>query len=516
MYDLNFRNFTGVYFHMRTSGILLHISSLPGEYGIGTFGKEAYRFVDFLEKAGQTYWQILPIGITSFGDSPYQSFSSFAGNPYFIDPEMLIEAGYLEKAELAALEFGKDPEKVDFGKLYENRYKMLRRAFARFKKSPPSDYASFCLENAEWLEGFALFMAIKNENRGASWQKWEKGIKTRERSALEAAKKRLSEEKEFYRVTEYLFFKQWFALKAYANKKGIKIIGDLPIYVSLDSADVWENPADFELDAELAPVRIAGCPPDGFSADGQRWGNPLYNWQKMQAEGFPWWCRRAAFSAKIFDVIRIDHFRGFEAYWAIPAADKTAKRGAWVKGPGYALFDVLEKKLGKLPVIAEDLGFLTKGVKELLEKTGFPGMKVLEFAFDPEGDSEYLPHNIGKNSVAYVGTHDNEPALLWLEKSPKAVAEFAKSYMHLTKEEGYNWGFIRTLMACPADTAIIQMQDILALSSGARMNTPAKESGNWAWRVRPECINDWLAEIILKKTALYRRLPEKAKQKAKE
>ena len=492
---------------MRTSGILLHISSLPGEYGIGTFGKEAYRFVDFLAKAGQTYWQILPIGITSFGDSPYQSFSSFAGNPYFIDPDLLMKEGYLEKSDLTGLDFGKDPEKADFGKLYKTRYKMLRSAYKRFKKAPAADFDAFCKENEAWLPGFALFMAIKNEAGGAPWQKWEKGLKTRDEAAVAGAKKRLAEEIEFYKVIEYFFFKQWFALKAYANGKGINIIGDLPIYVAADSADVWENPEDFELDKELTPVRIAGCPPDDFSADGQRWGNPLYNWKKMQAEGFPWWCRRAAFSAKIFDVIRIDHFRGFEAYWSIPAADKTAKGGKWEKGPGYALFEALSEKLGKLPIIAEDLGFLTEGVKELLAKTGFPGMKVLEFAFDPKGDSEYLPHNIGKNSVAYIGTHDNEPAMLWLEKSPKAVAEFAKSYMHLTKEEGYNWGFIRTLLATPADTAIMQMQDILALSSGARMNTPSKEEGNWAWRVRGECINDWLAEIIYKKTALYRRLP---------
>ena len=509
------RKFYSEHTKMRTSGILLHISSLPSDYGIGTFGREAYRFVDFLSKAGQTYWQILPIGITSFGDSPYQSFSSFAGNPYFIDPDRLMYDGYLEKADIAGLDFGGDPEKADFGKLYESRYKMLRTAYKRFKKAPPKDFADFCRENEGWLDGFALFMAIKNEAGGSSWQSWEKGLKTREKTAIEAAKARLASEIEFYKVIEYLFFKQWFALKAYANKKGIKIIGDLPIYVSLDSADVWENPEDFELDTSLVPTRVAGCPPDAFSADGQRWGNPLYNWRKMQQEGFPWWCRRTEFSAKIYDVIRIDHFRGFEAYWAIPASDKTAKGGAWVKGPGYALFEALEKKMGTLPIIAEDLGFLTEGVKELLAKTGFPGMKVLEFAFDPEGDSEYLPHNIVKNSVAYIGTHDNEPLMLWLEKSPKAVAEFAKAYMHLTKEEGYNWGFIRTLMACPADTVIIQMQDILALAEGARMNTPAKAEGNWAWRMRGECVNDWLAEIIYKKTALYRRAPESAEKKAK-
>ncbi len=498
---------------MRTSGILLHISSLPSECGIGTFGKEAYRFVDFLGKAGQTYWQILPIGITSYGDSPYQSFSTFAGNPYFIDPDLLLKDGYLEKSDYGTLDFGKNPEKADFGKLYENRYKMLETAYANFKKSPAEDFSEFCEENAAWLEGFALFMALKSEHGGASWQTWEEPLKKREKAAMEDARERLAEIMNFWRVTEYFFFKQWFELKAYANQKGIKIIGDLPIYVSLDSADVWENPEDFELDANLAPINVAGCPPDDFAADGQRWGNPLYNWKKMQKKGFPWWCRRVEAAAKTYDVLRIDHFRGFEAYWSIPATDKTAKNGKWVKGPGYTLFTTLEKKLGKLPIIAEDLGFLTEGVKKLLKKTGFPGMKVLEFAFDPAGDSEYLPHNIGKNYVAYIGTHDNEPALLWLEKSPKGTVEFAKSYMHLTKEEGYNWGYIRTLLACPADTAIMQMQDILALATDARMNTPSVASGNWAWRMKGECINDWLAEIIYKKTALYRRLPNKTEDK---
>ena len=334
-------------------------------------------------------------------------------------------------------------------------------------------------------------------------------MKKREKSALESAKSRLADDIEFYCVIEFLFFRQWFALKDYANKKGIKIIGDVPIYVSLDSADVWANPKDFELDEDLAPVNIAGCPPDDFSADGQRWGNPLYNWKKMKLDGFSWWCSRVAFSANVFDVLRIDHFRGFEAYWSIPATDKTAKNGKWVQGPGIELFEALEKNLGKLPIIAEDLGFLTEGVKKLLKQTGFPGMKVLEFAFDPDGNNDYLPHNIEKNSVAYIGTHDNEPAMLWLDTVSEKTAKFAKDYMNLTKEEGYNWGFIRTLLSSSADTAVIQMQDILGLSKGARMNTPSKVDGNWTWRVRPECVNDWLARIIREKTVLYRRLPNK-------
>ncbi len=494
---------------MRTSGILLHISSLPSEYGIGTFGKEAYRFVDFLEKAGQTYWQILPIGITGYGDSPYQSFSSFAGNPYFIDPDLLCKDGLLEKGDYIDVDFGKDIEKTDYGKLYTNRYPMLRKAYKKFILQKNAEYEAFLEENQKWIFDFALFMALKDEHKGACWQTWETPIKKREKSALEAAKSRLADDIDFYCVTEFLFFRQWFALKEYANKKGIKIIGDVPIYVALDSADVWANPEDFELDANLAPVNIAGCPPDAFSEDGQRWGNPLYNWKKMKKEGFSWWCSRVAFSAKIFDVLRIDHFRGFEAYWSIPAKEKTAKGGKWVQGPGNALFSTLEKKLGKLPIIAEDLGFLTPGVKKLLKKTGFPGMKVLEFAFDPAGNSEYLPHNICKNSVAYIGTHDNEPALLWFDSVSEKTSDFAKEYMSLTKEEGYNWGFIRTLLSCSADTAIVQMQDLLGLSKGTRMNTPSVVSGNWTWRMRPECINDWLARIIREKTELYRRIPNK-------
>lgn len=492
---------------MRTSGILLHISSLPSEYGIGTFGKEAYRFVDFLKKSGQTYWQILPIGITGYGDSPYQSFSSFAGNPYFIDPDILCDEGLLKKADYAELDFGDSPDKVDFGKLYQNRYKMLRKVYDNFSQKNFPEFETFCRENETWLDDFSLFMSLKEENGGRPWLSWEKSLKMREVSAIETAKKRLAKEMDFYRMTEFLFFKQWFKLKEYANKKGIKIIGDLPIYVSMDSADVWSNPDDFELDASLAPINVAGCPPDAFSEDGQRWGNPLYNWTKMKHDGFAWWRRRVAFSAKIFDIVRIDHFRGFEAYWSIPAAEKTARGGKWVKGPGNALFAALKKEMENLPIIAEDLGFMTDGVKKLLKKTGFPGMKVLEFAFDPNGNSEYLPHNIDVNSVAYIGTHDNEPIVSWLDNVSEDTRTFAEEYMNLSSDEGCNWGVIRTLLSCRADTVIMQMQDILGLSGASRMNTPSVVSGNWTWRVRGDCINDWLADILYKKTSLYRRIP---------
>lgn len=491
---------------MRTSGILMHISSLPSEYGIGTFGREARRFCDFLEKSGQSFWQILPIGITGYGDSPYQSFSSFAGNPYFIDPDLLAECGLLEKKDYKDIDFGDDPEKADYGKLYSKRYKMLFAAYERFD-TENADYKSFCEKNKKWLDDFALFMAVKEDNSGAPFYEWESSLKKREPSAIEQIRNRLYKRTEFYRVIQYLFYSQWLSLKKYANERGIKIIGDIPIYVSRDSADVWVEPENFELDAELSPINVAGCPPDAFSADGQLWGNPLYDWKRMKADGFSWWCRRIAFSLEIFDVVRIDHFRGFEAYWSVPAKDKTASGGKWVKGPGFSLFAALEKKLGKMPIIAEDLGYMTKGVKRLLKRTGYPGMNVLEFAFDAEGNSDYLPHNIEKNSVSYIGTHDNPPVLEWLEKAPAAEREFAEKYMRLNNTEGKNWGVIRTLLSSQSDISIIQMQDLLGLSDGARMNTPSKRENNWTWRVRGECINDWLAKIVRDLTSVYRRIP---------
>ncbi len=493
-------------FVMRTSGILMHISSLPSPYGIGTFGKEAKRFCEFLKKAGQTYWQILPIGMTSFGDSPYQSFSSFAGNPYFIDPELLEEDGYLLASEYKNVDFGKNYDSVDYGKLYGERYKMLRLAYARFDKKAAA-YTEFCEKNVDWLDDFALFMAIKNANGGKAWYTWDDELKMRDKAALAKAREALAEDFEFYRVIEYFFFTQWEKVKAYANSLKIKIIGDIPIYVAYDSADVWSAPENFDLDEELAPKNVAGCPPDAFTADGQLWGNPLYDWAYMKKDGYSWWVNRVKASLAIFDVIRLDHFRGFEAYWSVPAKDKTARNGKWVKGPGYDLFETLEKKLGKIPFIAEDLGFMTEGVRALLEKTGYPGMNVIEFAFDPHGDSDYMPHNIKKNSVAYIGTHDNSPVMEWLASTSEAVREFAEGYMCLNDAEGKNWGVIRTLLACPADTAIIQMQDILSLSKGARMNTPGESGENWKWRIRSECINEWLANIIRKKTSLYRRIP---------
>lgn len=491
---------------MRKSGILLHISSLPSDYGIGTFGSEARRFCDFLEKSGQSLWQILPLGVTGYGDSPYQSFSSFAGNPYFIDPVLLEEQGYLKKEEYENTDFGDDVSKVDYGKLYSSRYGMLFSAYSRFDKEN-AEYKKFCEENSWWLDDFALFMALKDEKKGASWQSFDEDIKRREEKALLAAKKRLKEKTDFYKVIQYFFFSQWSSLKKYANDKGIKIIGDIPIYVSPDSADVWTSPENFELDSSLRPVNVAGCPPDAFSVDGQLWGNPLYNWKYMKKDGYSWWRARMKFALGLFDIVRIDHFRGFDAFWSIPYGSKTAASGKWVKGPGNDLFAALKKELGEMPIIAEDLGFMTDSVKKLLKKTGYPGMKVLEFAFDPNGNSDYLLHNIEKNSVSYIGTHDNSPFCAWLANTGENDRAFAEKYMCLTDAEGKNWGAIRTLLSSPSDTVIIQMQDILGLSEEARMNTPSESEGNWTWRVRGECINDWLADIIRKKTSVYRRIP---------
>ena len=498
---------------MRTSGILMHISSLPSRYGIGTLGSEAYRFVDFLAKAGQTYWQILPLGPTGYGDSPYSSSSTFAGNPYFIDLVMLRDAGLVDGDLLDGLNFGGDPSRVNYGLMYLNRKTVLRQAVERFFAGgggKTDAYKDFVAENSAWLGSFALFSALKDRFGGVSWQEWPEGYRRFDSAEVAAARTELAGEIEYHKAVQFLFFSQWYPLKKYANEKGIKIIGDIPIYVALDSADVWSDPGDFLLDGDLKPVAVAGCPPDAFSDDGQLWGNPLYRWDKMKKDGYGWWLRRIAFATRVHDVVRIDHFRGFESYWSIPYGDLNAKGGKWVKGPDYDIFRVISEKLGKLPIIAEDLGVLTPPVYKLLERVGYPGMKVLEFAFTPDADeeNEYLPHNITKNSVAYIGTHDNETAVGWLMSSDPEISGYAKEYMHLSYEEGLGWGFIRTLLASPADTAIIQMQDLIVLGNEGRMNTPSTLGGNWTWRIRPECVNDWLAGILYAKTALYKRLSE--------
>lgn len=496
---------------MRASGILMPVFSLPSKYGIGTFGKEAHKFIDFLKKSGQSYWQILPLGVTSFGDSPYQSFSAYAGNPYFVDLEILCEQGYLREDELKDFDFGEKADKIDYEKLYASRYKALKIAFNRFKLSSKeiADYNAFLEKNSFWLHNYALFSALKDKFQGKPFYEWDTPYKTRNDAYIKEAEVTLLEEIDFYKFIQYHFFTQWEALKKYANQNGIKIIGDIPIYVALDSADVWSEPEQFLLDGELLPTSIAGTPPDVFSADGQLWGNPLYNWELMQKDNYNWWVKRIDFNAKLYDIIRIDHFRGFSAYFSIPYGDKTAINGEWKKGPSKKLFETLNKKLGSLNIIAEDLGTIDDDVRALLKYTGYPGMKVLQFAFSPSEESSYLPHNIIKNCVLYTGTHDNDTAIGYmLDGSPNEV-KFMREYLRINENDSFNWALIKSAMATAADTVILQMQDFLGLDNSARINTPSTLGDNWQWRINGDCLNDWLAEIIYNTTATYFRLPEK-------
>lgn len=493
---------------MRTSGILMPIFSLPSKGGIGTLGKEAYRFVDFLQKSGQSWWQILPLNPTNYGDSPYQSFSSYAGNPYFIDPELLIEDGLITKEEFNSFDFGCDNSTIDYGKLYENRIKMLKIAFSRF--TPDKEYKAFCEDNAFWLEEYALFMALKNAHNDIAWENWEEELRLREPKTIDKAKTDYAETMELYRFIQFVFAKQWFALKDYANEKGIGIIGDIPIYVAYDSADVWSDPKQFQLDKDLKPRAVAGCPPDDFSEDGQLWGNPLYDWSYMKKDGFSWWKRRMGFALKLYDMVRIDHFRGFESYWSIPYGDKTAKGGKWVKGPNMALFNEFKKEFGEdMPIIAEDLGFLTPEVLSMLKKSGFPGMKVLQFAFTADVDSGYLPHNYNNNCVVYTGTHDNDTVLGWVADASEKDLDMARRYLHVDDSEGFNWAMMRAALMSVGDICILTMQDIIGLGSEARINIPSTLGGNWQWRIDGGCINDWLANIVYENTALYFRTPKK-------
>lgn len=491
---------------MRTSGVLMPISSLPSPYGIGTMGETARKFVDFLKKGGQTYWQILPICPTSYGDSPYQSFSSFAGNPYFIDLELLCRDKLLTEEECESFDWGGSEQYVDYGTMYISRYALLRKAYVRFAERLPRDYTQFCESQSEWLDEYALFMALKDANDGKAWSEWDEDLKYHREEALEEARTAHAENIDFYKMLQYLFFKQWRELKAYANENGIEIIGDVPIYVSGDSADVWANPEQFYLDEERNPIEVAGCPPDAFSEDGQLWGNPLFRWDVMKQDGYTWWTKRIAAMAKLYDIVRIDHFRGFDSYYAIPAEDDTAKNGKWRQGPGMDLFRVLEQKLGKLPIIVEDLGFLTPSVQQLLKDSGFPGMKVVQFAFDSREGSDYLPHNYPQKCVVYTGTHDNDTCLGWMETAPKESVKFAKEYLNLTKKEGYNWGMMRGAWASVADMAIVTMQDLIGLDTSARVNTPSTLGDNWKWRATAEQIDNKLAKKLYKYTQMYGRL----------
>ena len=491
---------------MRASGILMPITSLPSKYGIGCFSKEAYDFIDGLVKAHQSYWQILPLGPTSFGDSLYQSFSTFAGNPYFIDLEELIEEGLLSKEECDECDFGDDDRNVDYGKVYESRFGLLWSAFENFNVDT-EDYKEFVKDNSEWLEDYSLYMAVKDSYEGEMWTDWDEDIKLREPEAIERYKEELSDDIEFYNFIQYKFFKQWNKLKKYANDSGIKIIGDIPIYVAFDGADCWSDTKLFQFNEDNIPKAVAGCPPDAFAATGQLWGNPLYDWEYHKKTKYEWWKKRVAHSFKLYDVVRIDHFRGFDEYYSIPYGDKTAENGHWEKGPGIDLFNALTESLGKLNIIAEDLGYLTDTVVKLVKDTGYPGMKIMQFAFDSREESNYLPHTYDKNCVVYTGTHDNDTIQGWYKTISEKDKEYSKIYLNTPNpdEENIHWDFIKATLATVADLAIIPIQDYLGLGSEARINVPSTLGTNWKWRLVKGDIDDELLEKIKKLTLVYER-----------
>lgn len=504
----------------RKCGVLLPIASLPSRYGIGCFSREAYEFVDFLHEAGQTFWQILPLGQTGYGDSPYQSFSTFAGNPYFIDLEKLIDAGYLGREEADACDFGKERAYVDYEKIYKGRYPLLRKAYLNspFCLAPSGKWAEekydadrkafekFRGENSDWLEDYALFSAVKEQFGGKCFIEWDDDIRLRRKRALDRYRKALAEEVRFFDFQQFIFAKQWAALKSYAHELGIRIIGDLPIYVAFDSADTWSHPELFELDSKGYPTVVAGVPPDAFSATGQLWGNPLYRWDYHRETGYDWWMERLAQVFRLYDVVRIDHFRGFDEYWAVPYGDETAMGGEWRKGPGYDLFSVMKEKLGAQDIIAEDLGYLTQSVIKLVKKTGYPGMKVLQFAFGGDSTNAYLPHNYKNNAVVYTGTHDNDTMRGWFTSAGQRERGFARKYVGIRSSQSATWDFIRMALRSVADTAIIPIQDYLDIGSSGRINTPSTLGGNWTWRLLPGQCTFELARRMRELAEIYDRV----------
>lgn len=492
---------------MRRNGMLLPIASLPSPYGIGGFSKEAYEFIDLLEETGQKLWQILPLGPTSYGDSPYQSFSTFAGNPYFIDLDTLVEKGWLTKEACEASDYGDNESYIDYGRIYNSRFVLLKQAFLNSDILSDEKFTEFCKDNQHWLPDYALYMALKNQNDGKSWIEWEEEIRLRKPEAVEYYKKELEEECNFYEFLQYEFHEQWTKVKEYAHEKGIQIVGDVPIYVAFDSADTWANPELFQLDEKNLPLGVAGCPPDAFSATGQLWGNPLYNWAYHKKTGYDWWLKRIAYCFDLYDIVRIDHFRGFDEYYSIPYGDETAVNGHWEKGPGMDLFNTVKEKLGELDIIAEDLGFLTESVFQLLKDSGYPGMKVLQFAFDPSEDSDYLTYKYQRNCVVYTGTHDNDTTAGWFEKLSDGDKEVALRYMNsfYTPKEEQHWDLIALAMRSTADTCIIPVQDFLGLGSEARINMPSTLGDNWKWRMTKGAFSEELKEKIRRMTKLYGR-----------
>ena len=490
---------------MRKSCILMHISSLPSEYGIGKLGRKAFAFVDFLRKSGTKCWQILPLSPTSYGDSPYQSFSVNAGNPYFIDFEILEEDGLLEHAEYADIPWETDAERVNYSFIYDHCFDVLRVAHSRFKPAKFPEYKKFCDENKEWLDEYALFMALKFMHDGKAWYEWEEPLAMHKPKALADAKKTLKKDIAFFKFIQFEFSRQWKAVKGYANENGIEIIGDIPIYCAYDSVEAWADPKLFDFDKKKRPNAVAGCPPDDFSPTGQLWGNPLYDWEYHKKDGYGWWIRRIQRAAELYDIVRIDHFRGFESYYTIPFGNEDATVGEWKKGPNYELFMMAEKKLGRLNIIVEDLGFITDEVREMLDKCGYPGMKVLQFGFD-NGKNEHLPHNFRTtNCYVYTGTHDNETLNGWLDAvSPKSL-KFAKKYLNVKRRNDIPMGIVRAAWGSVAEVAIAQMQDFLESSAEGRMNTPSTLGNNWQFRTHDGDFTNELAKKIRKLNKMYNR-----------
>ncbi len=494
----------------RSCGIVMAVSSLPSPYGIGTFGRAAFHFADFLADAGVRYWQMLPLGPTSYGDSPYQSFSSYAGNPYFIDPDQLIEDGLLTRAEVEACEWGYNPRYVDYGKIYASRFRLLTLAKERGFERDREAVQAFERENSRWLPDYCLYMACKRYFDMSSWQEWPEDIRLRRPEAMERYRAERREDIELFTYIQFLFFKQWNRLRDYVHGKGLKIIGDVPIYVALDSADVWAEPHFFQLDEDNVPLAVAGVPPDYFSEDGQLWGNPLYRWDAMQADGFGWWIRRIDGAGKLYDVIRIDHFRGFDTYWSVPKEAETARPGHWRRGPGMNLIGVINGWFPELEFIAEDLGTPMPSVDKLLADSGWPGMKVLEFAFDPKEPSNYLPHNHKKNCVCYTATHDNSPLMAWWEDQPEAVKDYVRRYLDIRPGDPFNWAMLRAGMMSVSKLFMAQMQDYLGLGRYHTMNNPGTTEGNWQWRMLEGEDSPELAEKIHALALLYDRIERPA------
>jgi 4-alpha-glucanotransferase len=490
----------------RSCGIVMPIYALPSPYGIGTLGQAAYDFVDFLAQSGQSWWQMLPVGPTSYGDSPYQSFSAYAGNPYFVDLEFLCRDGLLTAQDIDGLDWGKEPTRVNYGAIYQHRFQILKKAMETGWNRDADKISAFVEENRHWLPDYALFMALKRHFGMQSWTQWEdEDIRLRRPEAVERYRAALDEDIRLFTYIQYLFFQQWDALRGYAKKNGIGIIGDMPIYVAMDSADVWAEPKCFQLDEGNVPAEVAGVPPDFFSEDGQLWGNPLYDWEGMKADGYRWWMRRVEGASKLYDVIRIDHFRGFESYWAVPYGETSAKNGRWVKGPGMDLVGKLTKEFPQIQFIAEDLGYLTQEVRQLVADSGLPGMKILEFAFDCREPGNYFPHTYLPNSVCYTGTHDNAPIMAWKEEAAPEDIHTAIQYLGLGEEEGFQWGMLRGGLSCVSDLFLAQMQDYLGLGMDSRTNTPGRLGNNWQWRMEQGQITPELIQKMAQTVRLYGR-----------